>query len=170
MFQFYANLLSVDAKYAWNKIIHKQTASEPYMDLQGISKKGPRGPLLKSFDDCVMFHLLTAFPNNAAEQKRYYISNMLKKPQRVSVHQFVQCMEQLNAYIAQLPFWFYSPSVKPGMTPANVPFTKADLASHVLWMCLLMWQDKFNLHGLGFILCGAGFHSALTFCLGENIL
>ncbi len=35
------------------------------------------------------------------------------------------------------------------MTLANVPFTKADLASHVLWMCLLMWQYQFNLHKKG---------------------
>ncbi len=45
MFQFYANLLSMDAKYAWNKIVQEQTQSDPYIDLQGISKKGPRGPL-----------------------------------------------------------------------------------------------------------------------------
>ncbi len=43
----------------------------------------------KSFKDCVMFHLLTVFPNNAAEQERYYITNVLKKPQRVSIRQFV---------------------------------------------------------------------------------
>jgi hypothetical protein len=69
MFQFCANLLSVDTKYAWNKIIQDQMASDPYTDLQSVFKKGPRGPLCKSFDDCVMFHLLTVFPNNAAEQK-----------------------------------------------------------------------------------------------------
>jgi hypothetical protein len=50
-----------------------------------------------------MFHLLTVFPNNAAEQERYYITNVLKKPQRVSIRQFVQRVEQLNSYIAQLP-------------------------------------------------------------------
>ncbi len=66
MFQLYTNLLSIDAKYAWNKIVHEQTASDPYTDLQGCTKKGPRGLLRKSFDDCVMFHLLTVFPNNAA--------------------------------------------------------------------------------------------------------
>jgi hypothetical protein len=90
MFQFYANLLSVDSKYAWNKIIQEQTQSNPSTDLQGISKKGPRGLLYKSFDDCVMFHLFTMFPNNTAEQERYYLTNVLKKPQRISVHQFVQ--------------------------------------------------------------------------------
>ena len=79
MFQLYANLLSVDAKYAsWNKIVHEQTASDPYTDLQGCTKKGPRGFSRKLFDDCVMFHLLTVFPNNAAEQERYYITNVLK--------------------------------------------------------------------------------------------
>ena len=35
MFQLYANLLSIDAKYARNKIVHEQTASDPYTDLQG---------------------------------------------------------------------------------------------------------------------------------------
>jgi hypothetical protein len=141
MFQLYANLLSSNAKYAWNKIVQEQTASDLYTDLQGCSKKETRGFLCKSFNDCVMFHLLTVFPNNAAEQERYYIMNVLKKPQCVSVHQFVQCIEQLNSYIAQAPCWFYSPSAMPSMIPMNVPFAEADLASQVLWMCPLMWQD-----------------------------
>jgi hypothetical protein len=81
-----------------------------------------------------MFHLLTVFPNNAAEQEKYYLSNVLKS-QRVGVHQFVQRVEQLNAYATQLPCWYYSLSYNPGMTPANVPFSKADLASCILRMC-----------------------------------
>jgi hypothetical protein len=40
MLQLYANLLSINAKYAWNKIIHEQTASDPYTNLQGCSTKG----------------------------------------------------------------------------------------------------------------------------------
>lgn len=149
MFQLYANLLSVDAKYAWNKIVHEQTASDPYTDLQGCTKKGPRGLSRKSFDDCVMFHLLTVFPNNAAEQERYYITNVLKKPQRVSIRQFVQRVEQLNSYISQLPCWYYSPSAKASTIPMNVAFPEADLASHVLRMCPHTWQDQFNLHEKG---------------------
>ncbi len=149
MFQLYANLLSIDAKYAWNKIIHEQTASDPYTDLQGSTKKGPRGLSCKSFDNCVMFHLLTVFPNNAAEQEQYYITNMLKKPQHVSICQFVQHVEQLNSYISQLPCWYCSPSAKVGMIPMNVAFPKADLASHILRMCPHMWQDQFNLHKKG---------------------
>jgi hypothetical protein len=85
MFQLYANLLSVDARYAWNKIVQEHTTADPYMDLQGLTRKGPRGLLRKSFEDCVTPHLLTMFPNNAAEQKRYYITTVLKKPQRISI-------------------------------------------------------------------------------------
>ncbi len=125
--------------------------ADPFKDLQGVSRKGPRGLMRESFNDCVMFHLLTVFPNNAAEQEKYYLSNMLKKPQRVGVRQFVQHIEQLNAYIAQLPCWYYSPSYVPGMKPMNAPFTKADLASHVLQMCLHQWQDQYNLQEKGML-------------------
>jgi hypothetical protein len=102
-----------------------------------------------SFDECVMFHLLTVFPNNAAEQEKYYLSNVLKKPQRVGIRQFVQSIEQLNAYIAQLPCWYYSLSYNAGMTPVNVLFSKADLVSHILRMCWHQWQDQYNLQEKG---------------------
>ncbi len=89
MFAFYSNLLSPESKYAWKKILSEQTESDPYVNLQGDSLQGPRGMSRQSFVDCVMFHLLTTFPINAAEQEKYYITNVLKKPQRVNVHQFV---------------------------------------------------------------------------------
>jgi hypothetical protein len=149
MFQLYANLLYINTKYAWNKILYKQTQSNPYTDLQGCSKKGPRGCMRKSFDNWVIFHLLTTFPNNAAEQERYYNTNVLKPPQHLNVHQFVQCVEQLNSYIVQLPCWFYSPSAKPTTILMNTPFAEANLASHILWICPPTWQDHFNLHEKG---------------------
>jgi hypothetical protein len=149
MFQFDKKLLSLDAKYTWNKIVKEQMEADPFKDLPGVSRKGPMGLSQKSFDDCIMFHLLTVFPNNAAEQEKYYLSNMLRKPQRVGIHQFVQHIEQLNTYIVQLPCWYYSPSYNAGMTPGNVPFTKADLASHVFWMCPHQWQDQYNLQQKG---------------------
>jgi hypothetical protein len=43
MFRFYANLLTLDAKYAWNKIVKEQMEANPFKDLQGVSRKGPRG-------------------------------------------------------------------------------------------------------------------------------
>jgi len=149
MFQLYANLLSVDARYAWNKIIQERTEADPYQDLQGLTRKGPRGVPRMSFEDCVMFHLLTVFPNNVAEQEKYYITNVLKKSQHISICQFVQRVEQLNSYIAQLPCWYYSSSVKVKTVPMNVSFVEADLASHVLRMCPYTWQDQYNLHEKG---------------------
>jgi hypothetical protein len=74
---------------------------------------------------------------------------MLKKPQRVGICQFVQHVEQLNAYVVQLPCWYYSPSYVSGMSPVNIPFTEADLVSHVLRMCPHQWQDQYNLQKKG---------------------
>jgi hypothetical protein len=43
MFTFYSNLLSLESKYAWNKIVVEQTEGNPYVNLQGVSLEGPRG-------------------------------------------------------------------------------------------------------------------------------
>ncbi len=80
MFMFYLNLLSPESKYTWNKIVSKQTESNPFVNLQCVSLEGPRGMSCELFNVCIMFHLLTAFPINAAQQEKYYISNVLKQP------------------------------------------------------------------------------------------
>jgi hypothetical protein len=149
MFVFYSNLLSPESKYAWNKIVSKQMESDPYVNLQGDSLEGRRGMSCKWFNNCVMFHLLTAFPINTAEQEKYCITNVLKKPQRINVCQFVWRVEQLNAYIAQMPCFYYSPHANASTKPKNIPFTEAELGAHVLHMCPLMWQDQNNLNKKG---------------------
>jgi hypothetical protein len=116
MFTFYSNLLSLKSKYLWNKIVGKQTESDLYINLQGDSLEGPRGMSCKLFNECVMFHLLT-FPINAPKQEKYYISNVLKKPQRINVRQFVRRVEQLNAYIAQMRASTTAPTQMPAPSP-----------------------------------------------------
>jgi hypothetical protein len=96
-----------------------------------------------------MFHLLTAFPINTAEQEKYYISNVLKKPQRINVRQFVCCVEQLNAYITQMPCFYYSPNANASTKPKNIPFTEDELGSHVLLTCPIQWQDQYNMNKKG---------------------
>jgi hypothetical protein len=111
--------------------------------------EGLRGMNCKSFNNCAMFHLLTMFPINAAEQEKYYISNVLEKPQRINVRQFVRRVEQLNAYITQMPCFYYSPHANASTKPENVPFTEAELGAHVLHMCPLQWQDQYNMNKKG---------------------
>jgi hypothetical protein len=149
-FMFYSNLLSPESKCAWNKIVSEQTESNhPFVNLQGVSLEGPRGMFCKSFNNCVMFHLLTAFPINAAAQEKYYILNVLKKPQCFNVRQFVRPVEQLNAYIAQMPCFYYSPNANASTKPENIPFTEAELGAHVLRMCPIQWQDQYNMNMKG---------------------
>ena len=71
------------------------------MNLKGFKQTIVRERLRESFDDCMTFHLLTVFASDAAEQQRFYISNMLKKPARVPVRHFFQCVEQLASITAR---------------------------------------------------------------------
>jgi hypothetical protein len=79
-------LLSPKSKYAWNKIVVEQMEGDPYVNLQGVSLEGPREMSRKSFNNCMMFHLLTAFPINAAEQEKYFISNILNSLSAMDGH------------------------------------------------------------------------------------
>jgi hypothetical protein len=149
MFAFYSNLLSVKSKYAWNKIVVEQMESNLFGDLQGVSQEGPRGMTRESFNNSVVFHLLAVFPINAAEQEKHFITNVLKKPQRVNICQFVHRVEQLNAYIAQMPCFYYSPNANVSTKPENIPFMEAEIGSHVLIMCPIQWQDQYNMNKKG---------------------
>ncbi len=80
MFAFYSNLLSPESKYSWNKIVFEQTESNPFVNLQGVSLEGPRGMSRQLFDNCVMFHLLPAFPINVAEQESTTSPKYLRSP------------------------------------------------------------------------------------------
>ncbi len=89
------------------------------------------------------------FPINAAEQEKYYFTNVLKKSQPGNICQFVCQVEQLNTYITQMLCSYYSPNTNASTKPEKVPFTEAEIGSHVLRMSLLAWQDQYNLNKKG---------------------
>ena len=76
-----------------------QTDTVPWEDLKGEVHQSKGYKTWESFLDCVMFHLQTVFHNNAGEVVKYYITNMLKKPNRVSMRQFFVHVKQLNSYL-----------------------------------------------------------------------
>ena len=84
------------------------------------------------------------FANDAVEQERYYISNILKKPQRIPVRYFFQQLEQLNSYLSHLPSMYDSP--RANATTCEVKsYDEAELACLALQMCLELWQDQYDL-------------------------
>ncbi len=114
MFTFYANLLSVKAKYAWNKIVKEQTEEDPYVDLQGILQKGPRGMSRQSFEDCVLFHLLTMFPINTAEQESTTSPLYLRSP---SLSRYVSLLSSSTPTLRRCHAFTTAPVSMPPPSP-----------------------------------------------------
>ncbi len=81
--------------------------------------------------DCVTFRLLTVFQSDVAKTQRLYISNGLKKPNRVPIRQFVQRIQQFNGYLDLLSCLFYSKCATK-LTKVLQAFDDVDLASHIL--------------------------------------
>jgi hypothetical protein len=104
----------------------------PWIGMNGNSNKGICLKSRISFMNCIKLHKLTIFPADAAEKQRHYMQQVIKKPQRVTVRQFVSRMGALNDYLAYLPTVFDSSMAIAGTKKMNVPFDEADLAGIVL--------------------------------------
>jgi hypothetical protein len=48
-----------------------------------------------------------------------------------------------------MPCFYYSPNANASTKPENIPFTEAELGSHVLHMCPIQWQDQYNMNKKG---------------------
>jgi hypothetical protein len=95
--------------------------------------------------DCTKLHKLTIFPADAAEKQHYYMQQMIKKSQRVTVHQFVSRMGILNDYLAYLPMVYDLSMAVVGTKKINVPFNEADLAGIVLNVVPSSWVNQYNM-------------------------
>jgi hypothetical protein len=142
-FSLYANPLSVEARTHWDKIVDCQIGVSPWMDLKGRKQCTMRTKTYKFFLDCTKHHLLTTFREDAAEQQKFYISNLLRKPERVMVRAFFTQVEQLNSFVLLLPCLCNSPRATQATKPVET-FNKAELANLLLCMCPDSWQNQYN--------------------------
>eukprot|EP00804_Cyclotella_cryptica_P029600 CCRYP_017308-RA/>CCRYP_017308-RA protein AED:0.23 eAED:0.61 QI:0/0/0/0.75/1/1/4/0/372 len=129
IFQLYSNFLLEEARQPWSKILAEQIDCSPWKDLRGNVHNTPGA---------------RHGPPSWTEAQRYYISNGLKKPNRVPIRQFVQRVQQLNDYLEFLPCLYQSNRATPATKKVG-PIDDADLAGHILRMCPGTWQAQYEL-------------------------
>ncbi len=129
----------------WDRIVNKMHTKNPWIGVNGKSNKGICVKSWISFMDRIKLPKLTVFPADAAEKQRNYMQQMIKKPQRVTVHQFVSRMGVLNDYLAYLPTVFDLLMAVAGTKKLNVPFDEADLAGIVLNLVPSSWANHYNM-------------------------
>jgi hypothetical protein len=139
------NLLPGDPQTQWDRIVKEMHEGDSWAGPDGKEHEGSRVKCNKAFSDCVELHKLTVFSPDAAERQRYYIQQGIRKPQRASVRQFIQRMQQLSGYLEYLPTLKNSPRAVATTKKGNVPFEAADLASIILAALPLLWQNQYNL-------------------------
>jgi hypothetical protein len=134
-----------DQQTQWDKIVQEMHTKDPWIGMNRISHKGFCICSWPAFLDCIELHKLTIFPVDATEKQRYYMVQTVKKPQRVTVHQYMARMGVLNDYLAHLPTVFNSSMAIEGTKKGNVPFNEADLAGIVLNSVLVSWLNQYNM-------------------------
>ena len=71
VFQLYSTFIAEKARQPWTKIMQQKVETTPWTDLQGVKHAEQGVKSWDSFMECVRFHLLAIFCNDAAETKRY---------------------------------------------------------------------------------------------------
>jgi hypothetical protein len=133
------------ARTQWDRIVNEMHTKNPWIGVNSKSNKGIHVKSWISFMDCIELHKLTIFPANAAEKQHYYMQQTIKKPQRVTMRQFMSCMGALNDYLAYLPTVFDSLMAIAGTKKMNVPFNEADLAGIVSNSVPSSWVNQYNM-------------------------
>ncbi len=114
--------------------------------MNGQMTKGRHPLTWMSFLDCLELHKLTVFSADAAKRQRFYIQQVVRKPQRTTVRQHISRIGVLNVYVKHLPTLKDSSKAVPIMKKGNIPFGKADLAAIVLSSVQILWQNQYNLN------------------------
>ena len=138
-------LLAGDPLTQWDRIVKEMHEGDSWAGPDGKEHEGSRLKCSKAFSDCLELHKLTVFSPDAAERQRYYIQQGIRKPQRASVRQFIQRMQQLSGYLEFLPTLKNSSRAVATTKKGNIPFEAADLASVILAALPLSWQNQYNL-------------------------
>ncbi len=129
----------------WDKIVQEMHTKDPWIGVNRISHKGIRVHSWPAFLDCIELCKLTVFPVDAAGKQHYYMVQTVKKPQQVTVHQYMARMDVLNDYLTHLPMVFNFSMAVEGTKKGNVPFNVADLAGIVLNSVPVSWLNQYNM-------------------------
>jgi hypothetical protein len=129
----------------WDRIVNEMHTKNPWIGVNGKSNKDICVKSWILFMDCIELHKLTIFPADAAEKQHYYKQQTIKKPQRVTVCQFVSCMGVLNDYLAYLPTVFDLSMAVAGTKKMNLRFNEADPVRMVLNLVPSSCANQYNM-------------------------
>ncbi len=105
------NLLSGDLQTQLDQICCKMHDRDLWARVNSQVTVGRHPHLWTTFKDYLKLHKLMAFTADAAKKQRYYIQQVVRKPQRYSVSQHISCMGVLNDYVKRLTMLKDSPKV-----------------------------------------------------------
>jgi hypothetical protein len=140
------NLLFGDAQSQWNRVCRKMHERDSWAAVNGQVTKGRCLQTLMSFLYCLELHKLTVFSADTVKRQRFYIQQVVRKPQRATVQQHILRMGVLNDYVKHLPTLKDSSKAVPTTKKGSIPFGKADLATIVLSSVPMLRQNQYNLN------------------------
>jgi hypothetical protein len=144
-YELLRNLLFGDMQTQWDRVCHKMHERDLWAGINDQVTKGKHPRTWAAFQDCLQLHKLAVFTADAVKRQKFYIQQVVRKPQRATVRQHILQMGVFNDYVRHLPTLKDSPKAVPMTKKGNVPFGKDDLATIMLASVMMTWQNQYNL-------------------------
>ena len=87
-FELYGNVSSGETRQPWEKIAQAQMIKCPWEDIYRVTHDETPSKTCNSFMECIIFHLQQVFRHDMGKTLKYYITNTLRKPNRIPICQF----------------------------------------------------------------------------------
>ena len=88
-YELLRNHLSGEMQTQWDRIDREMHKRDSWALVNGVVTEGQRPRSWTAFKDCVELHKLTVFLYDAAEFQWYYMQQSIRKPVRVTIHQYM---------------------------------------------------------------------------------
>jgi len=121
-FNLVCQLLIGEVRTQWDKIVKEMFDRDTWVGVNWKTHDGPRLRTWKSVTDCIELHKLTVLPADAAEKQHFYVQQVVRKPQRITIRQYMSRMGVLNDYITHLPSIFCSSKAVASTVKGNLIF------------------------------------------------
>ncbi len=106
-------LLPRNLQSPWDHVCCEMHERDSWAGVNGQVTVGRHQQTWMSFQDCLELHKLTVFSADAAKRQRFYIQQVVHKPQRATVQQHILQMGVFNDYVRYLPMLKDSPKAVP---------------------------------------------------------
>lgn len=148
-FALFEQILAEEPSERWRSIVVDVCDAESWLDDEGEEQEGARGQTWATLALCKREFMLIVFKKDAAEQQHIYLQFHVRMPKKMTLRNFVRCLQILSRNTQFLPCLKDCSFENRALERMSRPLTDYELCSIVMRRIPQEWVDFYYSTGTG---------------------